>query len=86
MTVYTLEASMPDILMVGGSFLRFEAIDPTTGLAVTGVTVDTISVYGTDESEQTGNLESGPFVLVPGPGAGGDSAAEVANNQATRKV
>jgi hypothetical protein len=44
--VYTLEAGLPALELPGGSFLRLEAIHPTTGVAITGVSVTDIAVYG----------------------------------------
>ena len=83
MTVYTLQAPMPELTIPGGTTIKFEAISPTTGLAITGVTITTFAVYGYDVSADTSDLklgESGPFMLVPGPspvgnpGDGGEAA------------
>lgn len=71
MTVYTLQAGLPDIGIVGGMSVVLEAISPTTGLPITGVKVTRVAVYGQDQSAGDTALESGPFVLVPGPNAGG---------------
>lgn len=48
MTVYTLESDMPMFELPGGSQLVFEAIDPTTGAAVAGVSVREVAVYADD--------------------------------------
>ena len=70
MTVHTLDAGIPQIALPGKSTVKFEAISPTTGAAITGVTVSTIAIYGYDRSE-TGEptAGSGPFMFVPGPEA-----------------
>ena len=63
-----LMAPLPQITLEPGMQIVFEAISPTTGLAITGVTVKGIAIYGTDEAggEPT-VLTPGPFMLVPGP-------------------
>lgn len=64
-------APMPPYLdLPAGYVLRVNAIDPTTGAQVTGVTLTSVSI--TIENLGGGSasaLESGPFMLVPGPGA-----------------
>lgn len=46
----------------------FEAVDPTTGSPVSGVTIaDALLRVETDIADS--QLASGPFMLVPGPGA-----------------
>lgn len=48
--------------------LRLEAISPTTGAAITGVTVTDWAIYAYDVS--AGDVgEFGPFMLVSGPAA-----------------
>lgn len=64
--------AIPDSLDLGGGYiLEFTALDATAGTDVTAVkvslatlTVDNVSAGGTGV-----NLSSGPFMLVPGPGA-----------------
>lgn len=60
----------PDLHLWAGSVVRFCAIDPTTGLEVPNVTVTnailTVTNMGGGAAE---DLQSGPFMLVPGPGA-----------------
>jgi hypothetical protein len=51
---YTLEAPMPTTLLAGGSFVRMEAIDPTTQAAVTGVVLTDVVLYGFDRSLEFG--------------------------------
>ena len=52
-----------------GMQIVLEAIDPTTGLAVSGVTVSAIGILATGDAPSTGTGDFGPFMLVPGPGA-----------------
>lgn len=47
----------------------FEAIDPTTGATVSGVTVSAITIYPEGASAQQEQGTFGPFMFVPGPGA-----------------
>lgn len=75
MTVRTLTASIPPVLIIPGMQLKLEAIDPASGLAVTGVTSSQWAIYGDTEDDATGDTESGPFMLVPGPTPVGDASA-----------
>ena len=54
-----------------GCRIAFEAIDPASGSAVSGVTVVNAALWVDDLSGQLDAtpLESGPFMLVPGPQA-----------------
>lgn len=65
-----LLATMPVLPLTPGCVVRFEAIDPTTGVPVSGVTVSLATIFATDlTGDETGLGNSGPFMLVPGPGA-----------------
>jgi hypothetical protein len=58
----------PDTALTSGCTVQFVAIDPTTGNAVSGVTITNVSIY----ADTTGSAElvaTGPFMLVPGPDA-----------------
>jgi hypothetical protein len=57
LTFWTQESDLPWIELAGGMEIRFEAIDPATGAAVTGVTVSNIAVYGLDISGALGEVE-----------------------------
>jgi hypothetical protein len=46
MAHHTTEADMPWFELPGGFKFTFEAISPTTGAAITGVTVSDIAIYG----------------------------------------
>jgi len=70
MTVYTLQAPMPALRVFDGMIVRLEAIDPTTGDAVTGVVASAWAIYGDDLAEAAIDNQGdvvGPFMLVPGP-------------------
>lgn len=56
MVVYTLEAPMPPLQIPGKSMLKLEAISPTTGAAITGVTVSDVAIFGIDRSAELGTL------------------------------
>lgn len=77
MASVSLQASIPPIRLIPGMQLRLEAISASTGAAVTGVTATRWAIYGDTEDSETGDTESGPFMLVPGPapvGNPGDGA------------
>ncbi len=58
----------PDCPLDFGCSIEFVAIDPTSGNAVTGVKISNASIY-LSSSDSATDLSSGPFMLVPGPGA-----------------
>lgn len=64
-----LLATMPVLPLTSDCVVKFEAINPTTGAAVSGVTVSQAVIYAVDiEGESSGgSVDSGPFMLVPGP-------------------
>lgn len=68
-----LNASMPEGLDLEFTYqIVIAAIDPSTGGLVSGVEIS--SAYLTVDQVSDGapvDLQSGPFMLVPGPGAGG---------------
>lgn len=70
-TAAAYDAPMPpDLELVGSYTVRLVAIDPTTGAVVTGVTIsDLVMMVNTLGATQPGDLEVGPFMLVPGPEA-----------------
>lgn len=51
MTVHTLQTALPHIPLKAGMVLQLDAIDPTTGAAVSGVTVTRWAIYGDDDSD-----------------------------------
>ena len=66
-----LTANLPDMMDLTQSWqIVFAAVDPATGAAVTGVTVSNIGLL-VDQLTPGGPiaLQSGPFMLVPGPSA-----------------
>jgi hypothetical protein len=64
-----LEASFPQATLEPGMQIVFEAIDPTTGAAVTGVTVSGIGMLVEGTGAGLGEILTGPFMLIPGPSA-----------------
>lgn len=76
MASLTLKASIPAILIVPGMKLVLEAVSPTTGSAVGGVTSSRWSIYGDTEAAAEDLGPPGPYMLVPGPEsvAGGDTS------------
>jgi len=60
----------PDHLLSAGYSVRLAAIDPTTGNDVSGVVIsDAVLFVRNVGSGRNSDLEYGPFMLVPGPGA-----------------
>jgi hypothetical protein len=68
---YFQDISMPPELDLGpGYVVRISAYDASSGAAITGVTVSDFSIECDDLTGAGGaELASGPFMLVPGPGA-----------------
>jgi hypothetical protein len=60
----------PDHLLSGGYTVRVTAVSPTTGAVVAGVNVKNVTMQ-VEDLGGTGadSLQSGPFMLVPGPNA-----------------
>lgn len=78
MTFFTEEADMPWIELPTGYYFALEAVDPTAGTAVTGVSVSQVAVYGDQAAGQDVDVNIGPYQLVPGPvpvGNPGDGAS-----------
>lgn len=48
MTAWTTHAGFPNIILTAGMVIKLEAIDPTTGNPVAGVTSSRWSIYGED--------------------------------------
>lgn len=66
-----LTAAIPDGMVLDQDYIiRFTAVDAATGAVVTAVKVSNASILAANLSQSpAGELESGPFMLVPGPGA-----------------
>jgi hypothetical protein len=67
-----LLSTLAQVLLTGGYEVRLEAIDPTTGAAVTGVKVSNFTLYGETTSGALGDGGSAPvdqtapeFVPIP---------------------
>lgn len=66
----TIEGGMPpDTELDNGCTVVFDAIDPATGATVSGVKFSAGVLYVDVTQGDVGALASGPFMLVPGPGA-----------------
>lgn len=61
MAVHQLLSTLPQIKLERGYTVQFEAIDPNTGLAVTGVTVNNVSL--TTDQEATFGPANAVLVL-----------------------
>lgn len=75
MTVHTLKAGTPGLTLTAGYTLVLEAISPTTGDAITDVTVDRIAIFGINLADDANDTAPGPFILVPGTPTVGGAAA-----------
>lgn len=64
-----LMAGLPTLPLTSDCSIRFEAIDPVSGSAVSGVTVARAIIYAVELDEAAGGavVSSGPYMLVPGP-------------------
>ncbi len=57
-----------------GTTVTLEALDPTSGAAVTGVVFTNVDIWADVGETASGAQDTtGPFVLVPGQGFGGDT-------------
>lgn len=65
-----INVGMPEDLDIGAGYtLQVTALDPATGATVPGVTVSNL-IFTVDQISGTpGDLQVGPFMLVPGPNA-----------------
>lgn len=66
-----VDAGLPPQLDIGqGYTLRFIALDPTAGTEVTTVSISAANFTAEPLGQTTAeDLQVGPFMLVPGPGA-----------------
>jgi len=59
---------MPVLPLTPGCTVQFEAINPTTGAPVNGVTVSKAVIYAEDQVDTIpASIDTGPFMYVPGP-------------------
>lgn len=67
----TLQTGIPAITIRPGMILKLEAIDPVTGDPITGVGTASWAIFGLGDTpdDAPDAIASGPFMLVPGPGA-----------------
>ena len=62
------KSAMPDGVDIGSAYtLQIAAQSPTDGSTVAGVKISNFVIEA--EASGTGSLDSGVFMLVPGPGA-----------------
>lgn len=65
-----INAGLPEDLDIGAGYtLRVTALDPSSGNPVSGVTVSNLIFTADQVAGTPGELETGPFMLVPGPNA-----------------
>lgn len=63
-------ALAPNLYLWGNCVLRVAALDPTTGADVSGVNVSNVTIeVELTSGDASAFGGSGPFMLVPGPGA-----------------
>lgn len=66
----------PGITVESGYTIRLTALDPTSGAVVSGVNISQSAILATNlTSGPSQQLQSGPYVLVPGPDSGDTAAA-----------
>lgn len=65
MAVNQLLSTMPEITLEQQYVVQFEAIDPSTGAPVTGVTVSNVSLTTLQDADFTPTQPVGPFQLIP---------------------
>lgn len=67
-----INVNMPEEVVLGGRWtIEWDAVDPSTGASVAGVTITQANVTAADESAaaaESGTGFVGPFLAVPGPG------------------
>lgn len=59
-----LIAPLPEVVLVPGSTITFEAIDPSTGAAVSGVKVNNVAIY-CDTASGGGDTPAPPEEAAP---------------------
>jgi hypothetical protein len=57
----------PGLSLGGGCTITVTALDPSTGNVVAGVNVSNVTIEVDQTMGSEGDLESGAFMLVPGP-------------------
>lgn len=73
MAAFQLPASIPPMTLDAGCTITFEAIDPDTGAAVTGVTISAAAIYATNVTPGdpvTAPEETLTLAELDGPGIG----------------
>lgn len=65
-----LLAPLPWVTLDAGCTVTFEAIDPLTGVAVTGVVVTAATIYATNDAETTLPPAPVPLLTLEAPTGG----------------
>lgn len=63
MAAYQLLAGLPPLTLDAGCTVTVEAINPTTGAAVTGVTVSSVTIYSSGDTIRA-TRDTGPVLLA----------------------
>lgn len=68
-----IDVALPEDVVIGdGWTLEWDAVDPSTGASVSGVTISDANVTAAEGFGGGGTTDGGivgPYMLVPGPGA-----------------
>lgn len=60
----------PGLVLESGCTIELHAVDPVSNGAILGVVFEQITIWVEgDVGDQSGAFSTGPFMLVPGPGA-----------------
>jgi hypothetical protein len=59
-----LAASIPPLTLDAGCTITVEAIDPTTGAAVTGITVSNVTIYADNVVNEAVAIERSPLYAM----------------------
>ena len=63
-----IDVPLPEDLVIGDSWtVVWDAVDPTTGASVSGVSVSEANISAADDAGGGFGGSIGPFMLVPGP-------------------
>lgn len=63
----SVESAMPLVILLDNYSFKLEALSPTDGSDVTGVTVSNAILMGEVEGDIEVDTVTGPFMFVPGP-------------------
>lgn len=64
-----IDVALPEDIVIGDGWqVVWDAVDPTTGASVSGVTVTNTNVTSPGTGESVVEFELGPYMLTLGPG------------------